>query len=316
MSASFDSYKIFYYVGKYKNITHAATSLFLSQSTVSRSIQSLESELGCKLFDRTQHGVSFTMEGKTLYSHISKACDQILMGEKKVMKLQRLAQGGLRIGVSEFIFEKFVLPVLESYHRDFPSVQLDIISHGLKSYSSMLSALTAGDIDIACTVSTEDEHISIGSADVTPLSSYEDILLAGNRFSELKGKAHSLSELSSYPFASIVGDNLGASYLDKLFLAHGVSVTQDFMVDSISMLKSVVKRCQCLAVVPSFFMNEFAGLDSVFEVSLTEPLPVHNVSIVTAKTAPQSAAREAFIKQLKKYAKLSEGDTQLWDKGR
>lgn len=316
MSASFDSYKVFYYVGKYRNITHAATALFLSQSTVSRSIQSLESELGCKLFDRTQHGVAFTIEGETLYTHISKACEHIFMGEKKVMKMQQLAQGALRIGVSELIFEKYVLPVLEDYHRDFPSVQLDIISYGFKSYSSMLSALMSGDIDVACTVSTPQDHLSIGSAEVTPLSSYEDVLLAGNRFSELKGKAHSLSDLSVYPFASIVGDAPGASYLDKLFLAHGVSVSQDFKVDSVSMFKSIVKRCQCLAVVPSLFMDEFKGLDSVFEVKLRQPLPVHNVSIITSKTAPLSAAREAFVKQLKRYAKLNDGDLQNWDKGR
>ena len=52
MSASFDSYKIFYYVAKYGNITRAASTLFLSQSTVSRSVQSLEAELGCRLFTR------------------------------------------------------------------------------------------------------------------------------------------------------------------------------------------------------------------------------------------------------------------------
>ena len=316
MSASFDSYKIFYYVGKYKNITHAATALFLSQSTVSRSIQSLESELGCKLFDRTQHGVAFTMEGETLYTHIAKACEHIFIGEEKVMKMQRLAQGGLRIGVSEFIFDKFVLPVLEDYHRDFPSVQLDIISQGFKSYSSVLSALMSGDIDIACTVSTSLDNIGIGSVDVTPLSSYEDVLLAGNKFSELKGKTHYLHELASYPFASIVGDTPGASYLDKLFLARGVSVSPDFKVDSIGMFNSIVKRCQCLAVVPMLFLDEFEGVDSLFAVKLKEPLPVHNISIITSRNAPQSAAKEAFVKQLRKYAKLKDNEAKNRNKWR
>ena len=42
MSASFDTYKIFYYVAKSRNITHAANALFLSQSTVSAHIAALE----------------------------------------------------------------------------------------------------------------------------------------------------------------------------------------------------------------------------------------------------------------------------------
>ena len=41
MSVSYDYYKIFYYVAKYRNITAAANALFLSQPTVSRTIQNL-----------------------------------------------------------------------------------------------------------------------------------------------------------------------------------------------------------------------------------------------------------------------------------
>ena len=47
MSASFDYYRTFYYVAKYKNFTRAATMLLSSQPSVTRSIQNLESELAC-----------------------------------------------------------------------------------------------------------------------------------------------------------------------------------------------------------------------------------------------------------------------------
>ena len=43
MSASFDYYRTFYYVAKYKNFTRAATMLLSSQPSVTRSIQNLES---------------------------------------------------------------------------------------------------------------------------------------------------------------------------------------------------------------------------------------------------------------------------------
>lgn len=50
MSASFDYYRTFYYVAKYKNFTRAATMLLSSQPSVTRSIQNLESELSCPPF--------------------------------------------------------------------------------------------------------------------------------------------------------------------------------------------------------------------------------------------------------------------------
>ena len=49
MSVNLDSYKTFYYVAKYRNITHAAKALFQTQPTVSRCIAGLEAELGCRL---------------------------------------------------------------------------------------------------------------------------------------------------------------------------------------------------------------------------------------------------------------------------
>jgi DNA-binding transcriptional LysR family regulator len=301
MSASFDSYKIFYYVGKYKNITHAASALFLSQSTVSRSIQSLESELGCKLFDRTQYGVNFTIEGEILYRHVSQACERIFEGEEKVLKMQQLAQGSLRIGVSDFVFSKFVLPVLEDFHHDFPSLQLDIVSMGFDPYSSVADALMAGKIDVAFAVGSLNENLSNSAVMVTPVTSYNDIVIASSKFSELRHGSHSFSELANYPFISLVGRFPDLTYLDRIFRDKGLNIVPKFKVDSLGMFVPVIKRCQCLAVVPAPLKDEFTQTDPIFEVKTDPPLPSHDVSILTSRAAPQSSAREAFIKQFRKH---------------
>lgn len=303
MSASFDSYKIFYYVGKYKNITHAATALFLSQSTVSRCIQSLESTLGCKLFDRTQHGVAFTIEGEVLYNHISKACEQIFLGEEKVLQMQQMTRGGLRIGVSDFVFDYFLLPVLKDFHQEFPSIQLEIISMGFDSYSVALNSLLAGKIDIACSVAMSQDNMGGGAVEEIPVASYKDTVIAGSKFSELRTGSYYFYDLAAYPFISLASDSPNLSHLDRLFLSHGLSVSPEFKVDSINMFMPIVKRCQCLAIVPALLKDEFTDGDNIFEVKMKDELPTHNVSVITAKTAPQSAAREAFVKQLKKYIK-------------
>ena len=67
MAANFEYYKIFYYVAKYQNFTLAAKALLSSQPSVSRCMQALETELGCRLFIRTKRGVSLTAEGEQLY---------------------------------------------------------------------------------------------------------------------------------------------------------------------------------------------------------------------------------------------------------
>ena len=68
MAVPYDYYRIFYYVAQHKSFTKAAEALGNNQPNITRCMNNLEQDLGCKLFVRTNHGVSLTPEGKRLYS--------------------------------------------------------------------------------------------------------------------------------------------------------------------------------------------------------------------------------------------------------
>lgn len=70
---NFELYKVFYEVGKQKNITKAANNLFISQPAITQQIQKLESELNYKLFYRTRYGVEFTAEGERVFQEIESS---------------------------------------------------------------------------------------------------------------------------------------------------------------------------------------------------------------------------------------------------
>lgn len=93
MSVNFDHYKIFYYVAKYQNITFAADLLFLSQPTVSRCIQNLEAETGCRLFDRSKKGVSLTPGGPYTLSVCVPGLRSAFRGGKRARKLPQHVGG-------------------------------------------------------------------------------------------------------------------------------------------------------------------------------------------------------------------------------
>ena len=68
-----DYYRIFYYVAKYKSFSKAARMLDNNQPNITRCMNILESELDCKLLNRSHKGITLTPEGNTLYSHVSIA---------------------------------------------------------------------------------------------------------------------------------------------------------------------------------------------------------------------------------------------------
>ena len=54
----------FFSVITHKNFTKAAEALNVSQPTASARVKNLESELGCKLFDKDGKNVTLSKEGK------------------------------------------------------------------------------------------------------------------------------------------------------------------------------------------------------------------------------------------------------------
>lgn len=74
---SLDGIKGFVAVGRRMSITLAAQDLCLTQSAVSRQIQTLEEALGMKLLERGHRRIAFTPEGERLFRSADTAVQQI-----------------------------------------------------------------------------------------------------------------------------------------------------------------------------------------------------------------------------------------------
>lgn len=300
MSANFDSYRHFYYVGKYKNISRAADALFLSQSTVSRSMQGLEAELGVKLFERSQHGIILTREGEVLYEQISQACDLIFAGEERLQRLQNLSEGNIRIGVNDFTFQSFVLPVLRDFHTDFPSVSLEILSIEHALDGPALTNYIENHIDFACISS----YPGVDDADVLreDIAQFNDVLIAGDAYSELKNDSYYYYDITTrYPFVCRTDNASGANYIAQLMRSKGINFRPAYHVNNLSLFTPMVSQGLCLAIVPSAYLDNYKENHHIFEVEMKDPLPQRSICILTSPKQQRSAANDEFIKRLKKY---------------
>lgn len=111
MGVSFDSYKTFYYVAKFRSFTEAARALYVTQPTVTHAIQMLEKELDCILFQRSRKGVSLTPEAAMLYEHVKAACEHIFEAENALKAKKELLEGQIRIGAGETTLHFFCFPI-------------------------------------------------------------------------------------------------------------------------------------------------------------------------------------------------------------
>ena len=246
MGVSFDSYKTFYYVAKFRSFTEAAKALYVTQPTVTHAIQMLEKELDCILFQRSRKGVSLTPEAAMLYEHVKAACEHIFEAENALKAKKELLDGQIRIGAGETTLHFFLLPYLKQFKTLYPGVKIKVNN---TSTPASLSALRAGHIDFAILVMRPDYKGAFLPRDrfsVTRLAGFQDIFIAGNDFSELsveelKERLQKVDDQRIYVIAEAI--RKGIDY-DTI---HEITMVDHWFIDKIAI---IVEMEQALAKGP------------------------------------------------------------------
>lgn len=109
------------------SVTAAADSLGYTPSAVSQLLSSLEKELGLKLLNRSQKGVSLTSEGKALEPVIRKCLadeDEIL---QLAADLKGLSAGTLTIASYPSAAITWLPRIIRRFKKDYPGININIV---------------------------------------------------------------------------------------------------------------------------------------------------------------------------------------------
>ena len=113
---NWDKLKIFHAVAEAGSFTSATAVLNISQSAISRQIQSLEEDVNIKLFERHARGLVLTENGEYLYKTAQIQVKQHLNKMVKMCTKKRLDSIGI-IGVQKkvgYLRKKMVQCLLEN----------------------------------------------------------------------------------------------------------------------------------------------------------------------------------------------------------
>ncbi len=148
--------KVFVTVANEKSISKAANILNFAQSNVTSRIKQLEKNLECKLFHRVPSGVVLSHEGDKLYAHaveIVKKVEIATLDMKNMLKQEQLI-----IASTESNAVIRIVDFLTTLHKDFPLMQLELITNTTKDVKKMLLEYKA-DIAFISGIPTEEEFL-------------------------------------------------------------------------------------------------------------------------------------------------------------
>ena len=119
------------------SFAHAATTLGLTPSAVSKSISALERALSVRLLIRSPRGISATVEGARFYDQCRTIVAALERAEREVSQAKAMARGRLRVALHVTPARFRILPALPHFAAEHPDVQLEvIILPGAKSIES------------------------------------------------------------------------------------------------------------------------------------------------------------------------------------
>lgn len=110
-----------------RSFSAAAEALYLSQSTISCYIHSLEKELHTQLIHRTTKKFQVTKEGQQLYSY---ATALLQLQRRAISELSDASRNKVHIGASSVPGQRILPELLEEYHKTAPEARFHVTCSG------------------------------------------------------------------------------------------------------------------------------------------------------------------------------------------
>ena len=122
-----DKLKIFHAVAEAGSFTSATVNLNLSQSAISRQIQSLEDDLKVKLFERHARGLTLTENGEYLYKTAHEVISKLKEVETSLGDQKNKPSGKITITTVRSFGTHWLTPRIQEFMKLNPEIEVELI---------------------------------------------------------------------------------------------------------------------------------------------------------------------------------------------
>ena len=292
MDVNFELYKVFYTVAKSGSFSAAARELFISQSAISQSIKSLEETTGSPLFIRGSRNVKLTSVGEMLFVHVEQAYSLLKTAEHKILEMQSLGLGEIKIGVGDTILRYLLTPFLQHFIKEYPKIKIQIIN---RTSPGIIDSIKKGAVDFGVvTMPVEDKDI-----ETVEFREVEDVFVASSRFNELQGKSVSMNQLSSLPLLLLQKESSTRRNLDVYFFSKGLNIVPEIELESMELLVEFSRIGLGIAYVLKESSAVLVSNGELFILKLTDAIPKRKLGIAKLRSVPLSPAAAEFVLKLR-----------------
>ncbi len=273
------------------SFSKAAEELYVSQSTLSKNIRSLEEELGVELFERTTRKVRLTKAGGELVPFARQMVDTYKEMNGVLKQYRKTEKNVIRLVTFPVMHLYGLSTLLAEYQKQHPNIRL-IISEA--DMNLTMKKLILNDVDIALVRDVGLEDIS--NYQIHHMFDDEIVLICDEKHAFAGRDIVSLSELATEPIVCL---NTGIAEYQKALAPFGYdnlfSNNISATVTTSQALQQLVSRQFGVSLisksVANYMLQQYSSLYKVAIVALAEH-PPFSLCIATPKGPVSPASKE------------------------
>ena len=284
-----DKLKIFHAVAEAGSFTNATINLNLSQSAISRQIQSLEQDLKVQLFERHARGLTLTENGEYVFKTAHEVISKLKEVETSLGDQKNKPTGKLTITTVRSFGTHWLTPRIEEFMRLNPEVEIELIFEDKELDLSTRQA----DIGIFMRRPKQLNYIQKKLIDL------KYYIYGSNKYLEKYGMPKTVSDLNKHKFISFGKGAPSPVYNPewalKLGMHDGKKRKSLMKVNSVYGLLLAVQSGVGLAALPDYITHNISGITKGLPTEPGKPTETHFVYPESLKNNARLVAFRNFL---------------------
>lgn len=284
------------------NFSEAARSLYITQSTLSQQIRTLENELGSQLFHRDSHSVSLTESGEMMLPLARQTVIDAETCRSQIRDIQEGLIGTLNIGAT-YSFSPILTETVNDFIVRYPGVKLNITN---RSMEELMEMLRRREVDFVLAFKPN-----------IPYDEIESRSLFDDHLSVIMRTDHALADKAVLSIDEVRRNRLALpakglqarNMIDRYFDVYSSENSVSLEINGVYSLLDVVERSNLLTILSDATIKDRSRLKAV---PLDVPDNQMQGCVHVLKKTYQKRSAEAFIKMLRESLAIMELNGK-WD---
>lgn len=249
-----DKLRVFHAAAEAGSFTHAAETLHLSQSAISRQVSALEQEVGVPLFNRHARGLVLTEQGEMLYRTAHDVLMKLESVKARLTEAKDRPSGMLRVTTTVGLGTGWLTERIPEFMELYPEINLQLILANEELDLTMRQA----DCAIRLRQPLQPDLIQ------RKLFTVHFHVFAAPSYVNKHGKPTTIEDLNSHrlvTFGDPVPSHLSdMNWLEIAGMPDGQKRTATLQINNILSIKLAVQRGAGIAMLPDYMVDKADGL--------------------------------------------------------